>query len=32
VPRHAHSTTGRMTISSGRIELPPWSFLWLAGT
>jgi amylosucrase len=32
VPTHVHSSTGRMTISSGRIELPPWSFLWLAGT
>jgi hypothetical protein len=27
-----HSTTGRLEISAGRIELPPWSFLWLTGT
>jgi len=27
-----HSTTGELTISAGRIELPPWSFVWLTGT
>jgi amylosucrase len=31
-PAHVHSTTGKLTISAGRIELPPWSFLWLTGT
>ena len=31
-PRHAHSTTGDLIIAAGRIELPPWSFAWLAGT
>ena len=31
-PTHVHSTTGKLAISAGRIELPPWSFVWLAGT
>jgi len=31
-PVHVHSTTGQLTISAGRIELPPWSFAWLTGT
>ncbi len=31
-PAHVHSTAGQLTISSGRIELPPWSFVWLTGT
>jgi len=31
-PAHVHSTTGKLTISAGRIELPPWSFVWLTGT
>jgi amylosucrase len=31
-PSHVHSTTGQLAISSGRIELPPWSFVWLTGT
>jgi amylosucrase len=30
-PAHVHSTTGKLAISDGRIELPPWSFVWLAG-
>ena len=30
-PAHAHSSTGQLTISAGRIELAPWSFLWLTG-
>jgi amylosucrase len=30
-PTHVHSTTGRLTVSDGRIELPAWSFLWLTG-
>jgi amylosucrase len=30
-PAHVHSSTGRLSISAGRIELAPWSFLWLAG-
>ncbi len=31
-PAHVHSTTGQLTVSAGRIELPPWSFVWLTGT
>jgi amylosucrase len=31
-PAHVHSTTGKLTVDAGRIELPPWSFLWLTGT
>jgi amylosucrase len=31
-PAHVHSSAGQLSISAGRIELPPWSFLWLAGT
>jgi amylosucrase len=31
-PRHVHSTTGRLEISAGRIDLAPWSFLWLTGS
>ncbi|HLK76143.1 MAG TPA: alpha-amylase family protein [Streptosporangiaceae bacterium] len=31
-PAHVHSSAGRLSISAGRIELPPWSFLWLTGT
>jgi amylosucrase len=31
-PAHVHSTTGQLTISAGRLELPPWSFVWLTGT
>jgi amylosucrase len=31
-PAHVHSSTGRLSISAGRIELAPWSFLWLTGT
>jgi amylosucrase len=31
-PAHVHSSTGRLSISDGRIELAPWSFLWLSGT
>jgi amylosucrase len=30
-PAYVHSTTGQLTMSSGRIELPPWSFVWLTG-
>jgi amylosucrase len=29
-PRHAHSTTGKLTMSGGRIELPAWGFVWIA--
>jgi amylosucrase len=29
-PRHAHSTTGELVVSGGRIELPAWGFVWLA--
>ncbi len=31
-PHHVHSTTGQLAISAGRIELAPWSFVWLTGT
>ncbi|MGH3204976.1 MAG: amylosucrase [Streptosporangiaceae bacterium] len=31
-PAHVHSSSGRLSISAGRIELAPWSFLWLTGT
>ncbi len=31
-PAHAHSSAGQLSISAGRIELLPWSFLWLTGT
>jgi amylosucrase len=31
-PVHVHSTVGRLEISDGRIELPPWAFVWLTGT
>jgi len=31
-PAHVHSTTGKLTINAGRIELPAWSFVWLTGT
>jgi hypothetical protein len=27
-PARGHSTTGQL-IRAGRIELPPWSFVWL---
>jgi len=30
--QHVHSTTGEFTVTGGRIELPPWAFLWLTGT
>ena len=30
-PRHVHSSTGRLDLSGGRIELPPWGFAWLTG-
>lgn len=30
-PAHVHSSAGRLSISAGRIELAPWSFLWLTG-
>jgi amylosucrase len=30
-PRHVHSSTGRLDISAGRIDLAPWSFVWLTG-
>ena len=31
-PVHVHSSTGQLSIRAGRIELPPWSFVWLAGS
>ena len=30
-PAHVHSSSGELTITAGRIELPPWSFVWLSG-
>jgi amylosucrase len=30
-PAHVHSTTGKLTTNAGRIELLPWSFVWLTG-
>jgi amylosucrase len=29
---HVHSTAGQLALADGRIELPPWSFLWLTGS
>jgi len=31
-PSHVHSSAGRLDISDGRIELPPWGFAWLTGS
>ena len=31
-PFHVHSSAGRLDIRGGRIELPPWGFVWLSGT
>jgi amylosucrase len=31
-PVPAHSSTGQLIIRAGRIELPPWSFVWLIGS
>ncbi len=31
-PVHVHSTTGKLALADGRIELPPWGFVWLTGT
>ena len=31
-PVHVHSTTGKLTLADGRIELPSWGFIWLTGT
>ncbi len=31
-PVHVHSTTGKLALANGRIELPPWGFVWLTGT
>jgi amylosucrase len=31
-PAHVHSSTGRLSMGSGRIDLRPWSFVWLTGT
>ena len=31
-PVHVHSSAGRLDIRAGRIELPPWGFVWLSGT
>jgi amylosucrase len=30
-PAHVHSSTGRPHIGSGRLDLPPWGFVWLTG-
>jgi amylosucrase len=31
-PVHVHSSTGKLVISAGRIELAPWSFVWLSAS
>jgi amylosucrase len=31
-PAHAHSSAGQLSVRDGRIELAPWSFVWLTGT
>ena len=31
-PVHVHSSAGQLDIRGGRIELPPWGFVWLSGT
>jgi hypothetical protein len=31
-PVHVHSSAGRLEISGGRIDLPPWGFVWMTGT
>jgi amylosucrase len=31
-PSHVHSTTGKITLDAGWIELPPWGFAWLTGS
>jgi hypothetical protein len=31
-PVHVHSSTGRLEISGGRIDLPTWGFVWVTGT
>ena len=31
-PVHVHSTIGQLAITVGRIELSPWSFVWLTGS
>jgi amylosucrase len=31
-PVHVHSTTGKLTLVDGRIELPSWGFIWLTGS
>ena len=30
-PFHVHSSVGQLDIRNGRIELPPWGFVWLTG-
>jgi amylosucrase len=30
-PRRQHSTGSAVVVSADRIQLPPWSFIWLAG-
>ena len=30
-PVHVHSSAGRLDLSDGGIELPPWGFAWLTG-
>jgi len=31
-PSHVHSTTGKITLDTGWIELPPWGFAWFTGS
>ena len=30
-PRHLHSTRGRLVITGGRVQLEPWSYVWVTG-
>jgi len=30
-PRHLHSTRGRLEITGGRVQLEPWSYVWVTG-
>ena len=30
-PRHLHSTRGRLVIAGGRVQLEPWSYVWVTG-
>ena len=32
IARGSGRPAGRLTISAGRIQLPPWGFVWLTGS